>query len=663
MRRRRPQGNLLWLVLAGLVAVVFVTYTPVLNAGFVDIDDHKLILDKGPRFLNKPLEIYTRGFGRPHYKPVTYTTWMLEYRLAGEAPFLYHFNNLLLHICNVLLVFFLTMRVAERFEKIKPHVLPVAAFSALLFGVHPLHVESVAWVVERKDVLFTFFYLLGILGYVRYLNKGSVVALSLSVVAYFLSVMSKSPGITLPAVLLLLDYVWKRKPGWHLVVDKIGYGVVFIWALFAFGVVTRTSGEGSIGALLSSDKQLGDAENVKEMQGIYGRTVLSSMRAWLWYLHSWFPFKTAVGYPREAVIGVFGPFIHVFPILLAGAVALLIRLRKKYPILFFGHVFFLITLLPALLRLGLGVGIFLSDRYVYLPVLGLIWVLTAWIITLRESGIARMWLGYAALGIIAIVMAALTFGASKHWKNTEALWTNVIRKYPTVHYAFVNRGSYYRDQGDYQRALQDINRAMELKVEANTLNQRGLVYRQMGNPANAIPDYNRALEMEPDNIQAHINRGNAFLDMGRFRQAIEDYNYVIEAEPRNVKAIVNRAVAYSSLREYGPAQRDFELARKYRPRYAPLYLNWAIMSYEVGRFEQCIRAYETYLSFNPGDHQTYNDMGVVHMQMGDLQEAVEDFTQAIQIQPNPHYFRMRARAYEQMGNLEAARRDQQRAGG
>ena len=213
---KKPAGKAnatrsLWITLGIIAGVTILAMSPLFNAGFVDIDDKKLILDKANMFLHTPERIFSYVFGSPHYKPVTYLTWMLEYRIVGPNPFLFHFNNILLHVLNTILVFFLIRNIASKFDKLKGHEVHIAFFTALLFGVHPMHVESVGWAVERKDVLYTCFYLLGLLGYVRYLNEGKILPLILSVGAYFLSVMSKSPGITMLPVLFLLDFTWQRK--------------------------------------------------------------------------------------------------------------------------------------------------------------------------------------------------------------------------------------------------------------------------------------------------------------------------------------------------------------------------------------------------------------------------------------------------------------------
>jgi tetratricopeptide (TPR) repeat protein len=650
----------LWIALGVIVLATVIGLSPLFNADFVDIDDKKLILDKADMFLNHPDITLLRDFGSPHYKPITYLMWMFEYRLAGPDPFIFHFNNILLHLINTLLVFFLARCIAVKFDRLKGHEVAIACFTAALFGVHPMHVESVGWVVERKDVLYTSFYLLGMLGYIRYLNSQKVLPLILSALAYLLSILSKAPGITLLAILFLLDFIWQRKFTPKLFIEKAGHFAVFGAALWILGILGKGSGEGSMSAILI-EKKLARAENISEHSTLYGKFVLAGLRSWLWYLHSWLPVRLSLGYPREQIIGFFGPLIHIFPWLLAVAGGALFWFRKRLPILFFGTAFFFITLAPAIVRLDLGIGIYMSDRYVYLSLFGLIFLFVSWLLSTTSVSWLTARVKTGILVVVCAIAMLASFRMSNVWKNTETLWTNVIEKYPDVDYAWINRASYYRDLGDFDRALTDANKGISINDNANARVQRGLIYRQMGNPQMALEDYNRALSLEADNTQALTNRGNAYLDLRRYREAIEDYREVLEAEPYNVKTRVNYAIAYSSLREFDSAERQFEIAQGYNPDYPDLYLNRAIMCYESGQYAQAIPNYQQYLRFKPDDHQIYNDLGVVYSITGNFSKAVEVLTQAIQLSPVKDYYLLRAQAYDKLGNAAAAAQDRQRA--
>ena len=651
--------NRLWLAVAIIAAVTFIAYIPNLSNGFVDIDDQKLILGKERIFLHKPHRILDRDFGGVHYKPMTYFTWMLEYRAVGAKPFLYHFDNVLLHIINSILVFFLALQLAPKFNKLKEHAWMFALFSGLIFGVHPMHAESVSWIVERKDVLFTCFYLLGLLGYIRYLNSGKILPLALSAVAYLASVMSKSPGITMIAVLFLMDFIWKRKLSAKLFYEKAAHFGVLAFTLYAFGIFKKGKSEGRIGSL-AEEQILAKAENVKETHTLYGKVVLASMRGWLWYIHSLLPFRLSLGYPREAIISFFGPLIHVFPVLLAGAAGALVWFREKNRLLFVGHVFFFLTLFPALSRLGLGIGIFMSDRYIYLAVLGLILWLVGSTLRMKERGVVNERFKLALLSAVVLLFTVLTFQATKVWKGTESLWTNVIEKYPSVPYAHINRASYYRDLGDFEKALQDANAGVELDDNANARIQRGLILRQSGQARQAIADYTRAIELEPKNTQAYTNRGNAYLDMGQFQKAIKDFKFVLK-RGRNAKASMNMAIAYAQLGQFAESEKAFNQSQRIHPSNPDLYINRAIMFFSSGQYQKALNDYEAYLRLQPDDHQIWNDAGIVYQRLGNHQKAIEYFGRAISIYPFKDYYNSRARSYDAVGNASAAQQDRANA--
>ena len=651
------------IALSIIAVATFIAFTPVLSADWVDIDDEKLITNKGPEFLRHSKAVLTQKwtFNSPHWKPVTVFTWYLEYLMVGDKPFLYHLNNLLLHIFNALMVFFLARKLASKFDRLRGSEFYIGFFAGLLFGLHPMHVESVAWAVERKDVLFTFFYFASLLSYTRYLDTKSMPFLLVSALTYAFSIFSKSPGITLILVLFLFDFVWRRKLTAGLIVEKVAHLGVFAFALYALGVF-RSSGEGSI-ASVSNDKILAKASNVKETPRLYGKIMLGSMRGWLWYFHSLFPFKLSLGYPREALISFFGPFIHVFPAMLVAGAGALLYYARKYRLLFFGHAFFFITILLSLLRLGLGIGIFMSDRYVYLPVFGLIILMVSWILTLGSTKKFTTKARMGVLGAIALVYAITSFGASKTWKNTDTLWTNVIEKYPSVAYSYVNRGSYYRELGLMNEALVDLNKGVELDDNANARVQRGLVLRQSGRALEAIADYTRALEFEPNNNQALVNRGNAHLDAGQYRKAIADYDRVIGGGT-DLRAGVNRAIAYASLGDYQSAERSFaEVEASAEARnYADFFMNRGILYSEMRQYQKAIDSYSRYLQIKPDDHQIKNDIGVVYAMSGDHNTAIRFYTEAINMYPDPRYLRGRANSYDRVGNSAAAQQDRQRAG-
>jgi tetratricopeptide (TPR) repeat protein len=350
-------------------------------------------------------------------------------------------------------------------------------------------------------------------------------------------------------------------------------------------------------------------------------------------------------------------------VLFLSAVGALTYFANRQRLLFFAHAFFFITLLLPFLRMGLGIGIFLSDRYVYLPVFGVILMIVAGALTLGSTDRITPRVRYGILGLIALLYAVGSFNMSGVWKNTETLWTNTIEKYPSVAYSHTNRGSYLREQGRMDEALIDLNNAIALTDDTNARIQRGLIYRQSGRPNEAIADYNKALEDEPDNQQALVNRGNALLDAGRYREAIADYDRVI-GDGKNLRAGVNRAIAYASLGDYQSAVASFAAVEQQadRQNYADFYMNRGILFTEMRQYDNALQNYLRYLQITPDDHQIMNDIGVVYAMKGDHNSAIQYYTMAIERYADPRYLRGRANSYDRVGRSAEAQQDRARAG-
>ena len=250
-----PSGkkNILFITL--LLLVTFGIYFQVTGHEFVNYDDDTLITNN--RVVVDPVRSWTECFSwnifTPHFKPLVLLSWRAEYQTFGEKPAIFLFNNLLLHTLNVLLVFFLSLTLLKKFIPDQKQIISLAAFFvALAFAVHPLHVESVAWAVERKDVLYTFFFLLSWWSYLQYLEKSKYTYLLLCALLYLLVLLSKSMGITLIAVLFLTDYLYGRKNIVGLIKEKIPVILFFVVGIYLYGLVDYLTGFVSGGAAGSS---------------------------------------------------------------------------------------------------------------------------------------------------------------------------------------------------------------------------------------------------------------------------------------------------------------------------------------------------------------------------------------------------------------------------
>lgn len=660
------RSTLPWIALIAITAVV--SMWPVIFAEFTELDDKHLILEKVQRYMRKPWVVWKANLFTPHYKPLVMLSWTIEGWLFGLDAVVLHLNNLLLHALNSVLAFFVVRKLALQFSSTAALAQMVAVFSALLFAVHPLHVESVAWAIERKDVLYTCFFLLGLLAYFRYLSEPGLKWMLLTTLAFAGSVLSKSPGIMFPFILLLVDWAYGRRVEIARLTEKWPVWTIFLAALIVFGVFGGGGGtsagatEGSIAKMLS-EKPVSNVYPLTELPPFYGKIALLGLKGLFWYAHSYLPVGLSLAYPYREWLPMIGHAIHALPVLLAIGAFFIWRRRDQNRLLFFTHAFFFIALAPALVRTGLGKGIFLSDRYVYLAVLGLMFFVAGGLLYLMTKKGWPQTRQYIVLGVLTAVFGVLTFQQSRVWRTGETLWSNVIDKYPSIDYAYVNRAIWYKDQGQIPKALEDLNRALELdKFDDHAHIHRGTLLRQQGRPGEALADFEAALSRNPKNEHAINGKANVLFELGRYADAEETYTQGLAAKPRMVTLLVNRAAARYYLGKYAEALDDLAKAERMSPNYGSIYQKRTVIYMAMKDWENAVASARRTAQFEPGNHANFGDLGTALQNLGRHQEAIEAYTQAIRVfDRGERYYRGRARSYEAIGNTTAAQQDRQKA--
>lgn len=659
-----------WIGLVVLAA--FVSMWPVIQAEFTELDDKQLILKRSAKFMDKPWRVWTNSIYSPHYKPLVLLSWVMEGKIFGLESAILHFNNLLLHAINSVLAFFITLRLSSYFSITSGRTQMVALFAALLFAVHPLHVESVAWAIERKDVLYTLFFFLGILAYFRYLDKPGMKWMLVTTVCFAGSALSKAPAIVFPAVLVLIDWLHGKPMKVGRVTEKWPVMIMFVLALFLYGVFgsarsdpgKRAASEGNI-ARMVSEKPVSDVYPLTEFPSMYTKVALIGVKGLFWYGHTYVPVGLSLAYPYRAWLPSIGQLIHIFPLLFALGLFVLWRWRERYKFLFFSHVFFLLALAPALIRTGLGKGIFLSDRYVYLGLLGLALFIAGGLLHLMSK---KQWperRQYAVLGALVVIYGAMAFFQSQVWRTGETLWSNVIDKYPSIDYAYVNRAIWYKDNNRLEEAMADLNVAVSLdQFDDHALIHRGTLLRQAGNKEAALADFNIVLARKPDNEHAINGKANVLFEMGRYAEAEQTYTQGMQVRPRMVTLWVNRAAARYFLGKNREALEDLAEAERMAPNYGSIFQKRTVILMSMGDYENAVISARKTAQFEPENHANYGDMGVALQRLGRHQEAIEALTQAIQIfSRGARYYRARADSYEALGNMAAADQDRRIASG
>lgn len=632
----------LWALLA-LLLLTIIAYSPTFSNDFTNWDDDLYVaentlvtqgdyagmfsLDYGQAILaaldsSKAAGLDTRSFVAGNYHPLTIASLAINYQMGGLNPDYYQATNILLHLLNTLLVFVVVLGWCRS--------IPIIAWiAAALFALHPMHVESVAWIAERKDVLYTFFFLLGLWGYHHYQKDKNAYWLALTFLFFLLSCLSKPAAVIFPVVLLLLDW-WYQRPllKARVFLEKIPF---FLMSLL-FGLITLTT---QIDSSAYGGLQTFSIWERLQMAG-YG---------FVQYLFRFLvPFELSAFYPYPNAIGT--AYLLLF-LLAVAVVAGTILLLRQYRWLAFGIGFFGINLLLVLQFVTVGSAI-IAERYTYVPYIGLGLIVGYAIYHLWQGRwpalqpYRQMVAGIVMVGIF--VLGGMTYARTQIWKNTEVLFTDVIEKYPNAVVAWNNRGHYYRTQS-----------------ENYTGQQRQSMLQQ------AIQDYSQAITIDPNYHLAYTNRGKAWFDLGQYQKAIADYSKGIALRPANEVAYVNRGAAYGMLREYDKALRDFAKAAAINPNYDEIYYNRGITYQQMRQFDKAEADYKKYLQFRPDHNGIHNSLGIVYQSMGQHQKAVPHFSEAIRLgsaKQHPDvkiYHYNRSLSYRVLGQLNLARQDARKA--
>ncbi len=546
------------LLSAALSAVVtFLVYIPALRNGFVKWDDHLYIYENGLIRTRFNLEFLKRVFFSAqvsNWHPITMISYAVDYRLWGLNPFGYHLENVILHSFNAFLVAILTSRLYSlaKTRRDERGAAFAALVAALLFGLHPQHVESVSWASERKDVLCGFFFILTIIAYLGYAHgningRRGVSSYFLSLVFFILALMSKPMAITIPAVLLLLDFYPLRrferlKP---LIAEKIPF---FLLA--------------AISAYLTVWAQ--DRVIVTFKRYPFPMRAANAVRSYMFYLYKTIlPFHLAPYYPIPS--HPFGPAFIASAGLLAVISGLCVLTIKRSRIFTAAWLYYLITLSPVIGIIQAG-GQAAADRYAYLPLLGPFIAVAgaAGHLACRDG---RKVLTGAVLGalFISAALSVLTIRQERLWMNQVTLWTREIKEFPDSAMGYDSLGNGYADGGDYTRALESFTAAIRLDpLDARPYNNRGHIYTIQKRYENALADFNAAVRLMPASPIPRTNRGVALLESGMVGEAIEDFKTSIILNPKNGANYYYLGVAYSKLGDAKNAALYFEEADKMR---------------------------------------------------------------------------------------------------
>ena len=569
------QKLIVYLVLAVVTLAVFLQVN---NYDFINFDDMLYVTRNHAIQYGITLNGFLWAFSTRYvdlWNPLVWLSFMFDYQLHGLNPGGYHLTNVILHVMSVLLLFWLFNRMTGAIWK--------SAFVAALFALHPLHVESVAWIAERKDVLSAFFWMLTLCLYVYYTEKPVIKRYLLVLLSFVCALMSKPIVVTLPLIMILMDY-WplNRLQSRKIVTSmpevvsvsanegkkknklkkealkktiaasddrkipetKIA-GIIPLWQLrekIPFFILSAVL----VIITLSPPDNSYIPDNQQYIQfPLISRLVNVPVSFVTYLMKTFWPHDMAILYPFTEHLPLWQ--VAGASLLILAVTAFVIAAAKRLPYLFAGWMWFAVTIAPVIgiMQISKKMPYAIADRYHYLPSIGLA-VMMAWgipaLIKSEETGKKIL---FTAGIIFLAVMSFLSSNQCGYWKNSIALYSRTLKVTDNNWHIYFNRALAYEDLGNHGQAIEDYNRAIESRPGyAEAYNNRGNTYFGFGNYRQAIEDLNRAIEIRPDYAKAYANRGNAYVRLGNYRQAIDDYSRAIEIKPAFPEAYSNRACAY-----------------------------------------------------------------------------------------------------------------------
>ncbi len=543
----------LWLALAGILVLTLISYWPALSNGFVNLDDDRYI-ETNQMIRHFDLKVLFTSYWMGNYHPLVMMVYTWIYSFVQLEPATYHTVNLIMHLINTSLVLFVILELTGVFE--------IAVVVSLLFGIHPIHVESVAWVSELKDLMYTGFFLASLFWYLKYLkNEFNRKYLIYSLLFFLCSLLSKGMGVSLAIVLLLVDYFIGRKIEAKIFIEKIPY---FLLAIL-FGIVA-----------IRAQQELGAIQDA--VFSFPQRIVFACYGFVTYILKLIIPINLSAYYPYPAKTGESIPaFYYGYPVLFAIVVAAVFYSVKKTNKVLLSIGFYAITVALVLQLLPVG-GAIIADRYSYIPSIGIFLLAAFGIHELYKQTSMRT----ISMGLVVVITATysyMTYQRTQVWKDGMTLWSDVINKGNEVALAYNNRGVLYKQAGDLDNAMKDYKHSLSLNpVNTDTWSNIGLIFWQQGlknkNQQRIFNDtamkyLNKAINLDPKFATGYSNRGSVRSTMGDNQGALDDYTMSINLDPNFADPYYNRGIVYFNLGRKGEACNDLRKAADLGHQIAP----------------------------------------------------------------------------------------------
>lgn len=577
------------IVAAGLAIVTLAIYAQVIGHQFIALDDDSYITQNP--MVNRGVSLSRLAwafttFHQYNWHPLTWISHMVDSQFFGMHASGHLFVNVLIHVANTLLLFWLLLRTT--------HAKWPSAIVAALFALHPLHVESVAWAAERKDTLSTFFGLLSLIAYARYAEAPSRKWYACTLIALVLGLMAKPMLVTWPFVMLLLDY-WplrRLQPSaigdrWValrcVLFEKIPLFVIAV-ASCVITVLAQTRG----GAV----RTFSDVPIALRLSNALVSYVKYLLRAfWPNDLAVYYPFAPE-GIPNWQIVGA--------ALLLTGITALCVFQRKTRPYLIMGWLWFVGTLVPVIGLVQVG-GQMLADRYFYVPSIGLFIAIVFGLAEIARTRRVALALSAPVAGVVLLVFAALSSVQINRWRDNITLFQHTLAVTPP-----------------------------NLPIEYNLAHVLG----EQGRYDEAAPHLEKALQIKPDFFDALLNMGITLAGQGRAGEAVEYYERAIRVQPNSAKAHAELGVALARQNRNDVAMEELSQALELAPNDADIHTNLGLVLARAGKVQEALDELHVAVWYKPDGAEAHNNLGLVLLASGKARESIPEFEAALRLNPD-----------------------------
>jgi tetratricopeptide (TPR) repeat protein len=672
-----PGKKLIWISLLIIICITVVSYSPSFKNTFTNWDDEAYTINN-PLIREISLQrtediFFGKGkFLMGNYHPLTVISLSIDYKLSktgflagtGKSlrtgtleikhydlePLIFIIHNLVLHLLSIIILFWCIYLMTRKYL--------ISILVAALFAIHPMHVESVTWIAERKDVLYSFFFLLSLLLYINYINLKQTRWYFLSLVLFIFALFTKVQAVTLTIVLFLTDYYKCRNlTNKKVLFEKIPY----LFLSLVFGIIAIYA--------QSKSKSIQSAE----LYSFSSALVFATGNLFMYLFKLTIPLNLTAIHPYPP-INISLPIKYYLYIIPSSILVLLLiySILSKKKNLVFGLAFYLVNISPLLQLMPVGKAL-MADRYSYIPSVGYSFIIATGIYYFLNKKKNLAFPVILLLLIYFIFLSSQTFSQTKIWRNSYTLWIHTASKSPDSDVAQLNLGSVERDLKKFEDAFYHLSLAIKMgkNKSPDRYLTRGGALRELKRDKEAIQDFTKAIELKPDTpilAQAYHSRGVSEENLLQYDEAMKDYNQTIklsQAKPEyfanrgrlfgklekldsaiidldkailmdsaNYNYIGTRGAIYFKNKEYDKASNDFNKALKINSEYSAGYLNRGIYLFEIKQFTSAIQDFNVLLRLDPTSHDGYICRALCKRNSGDYDGAYDDYTKLLSLYPN-----------------------------